>query len=556
MTKTSKALGSIRWYRVLSIHTEFYISHGSVMRPWFWFCLIAGVVGTQVYLWVTPLEYAERALPLGIPGEWVWHRIPSEPDVLWNLIGVAVAGALYVAFVEAGAGRLAGRLRVPSFEAAAWMSGLVAVAFVWLWVVQETAPTQNRIGKSALVLFYPGSSGYFTKARYEAPDPVEFLAGYEDLMRERDVLHVGTHPPGLFLIFHGLIELCQYPPLASFLDVTQSTSFREACDVVSRNSAKSATPLLLPDRRVLWMATMLVLLCASFAVLPLFGLVRRTRDVVTAWRAAAMWPAIPALAIFSPKSDVAYAFVGLLIVMAWLAAIDRRSVLLALLSGFLVWCGLMLSLAFLPVILFAAMIGWQRRPPSVTADGASHTTDQQQWSAGPPPLRSVAGAAVGFLVPVALLWCCYRINMLSVWWLNYQNHAAFYAKYSRTYWQWLLVNPLELVFAAGWPLALVGAAGLCSAIRSRRLFDPPVAMSMAIVWGTLWLTGKNSGEAARLWIIFLPWLVWLAATYLPVFNPDGIRRRIHPLAILLALQIAACAVTVTRVSGFDFPPAR
>ncbi|HEY4260575.1 MAG TPA: hypothetical protein VGM98_10450, partial [Schlesneria sp.] len=66
------------------------------MRLWFGLLLLTATVGSLAYLWFTPL-------PLGIPGEWTWQRITPEPDLLWNLIGVAVAIALYVSFVEVGA---------------------------------------------------------------------------------------------------------------------------------------------------------------------------------------------------------------------------------------------------------------------------------------------------------------------------------------------------------------------------------------------------------------------------------------------------------------------
>jgi hypothetical protein len=203
------------------------------------------------------------------------------------------------------------------------------------------------------------------------------------------------------------------------------------------------------------------------------------------------------------------------------------------------------------VILFMIIVGW--RPCTADSTAASGLPERLQLLAGAPPLRCLFGAAVGFLVPTLLVWWNCRLNLAVVWWLNYQNHAAFYAKYSRTYWQWLLVNPVELVFAAGWPLALLAASCLVVLIRSRRLIDAPVAVAVIVVWGSLWLTGKNSGEAARLWIVFLPWLVWLAGTQLSAFDADGRRRKVHPSTIVLIAQLIACALTVNRVSGFDFP---
>ena len=78
-------------------------------------------------------------------------------------------------------------------------------------------------------------------------------------------------------------------------------------------------------------------------------------------------------AIFVPKSDVAFALIGLLIVWTWWTASDRRSVVLAFLAGILAWCGLMMSLALLPVLLFAAIV-------SVSATQIASSVDQGKFS--------------------------------------------------------------------------------------------------------------------------------------------------------------------------------
>ena len=518
-------------------------------------------------------------MPLGVPGEWTWDRIAAEPDSVWNLIGAAVAGGLYVTVVRACWKRLSREARPPitRAEVGVWLAVLVAMAFVWLWIVQEAAPLRNRLGKSAFVLYYPSSSGYFTKARYDAPNAAKFLAGYEELMRERDVLHVGTHPPGLFLAFHGLIAACEKSPaLASLLDATQPMSFREACDVIATNSLRSKTPrALLPlDRRVLWLATLLVMLSSSLVVVPLYGVVRQTHSPAAAWLTASLWPAIPAVAVFVPKSDVVYAFVGMMIVWTWLAAMRRRSVVLALLAGLFAWCGLMCSLAFLPVFLFAALVSWSVAkqskasqaeespltltlspvPPKTAVPGGEGTRGlpgTNGWLVWP-PLRCVAGAVAGFVVPTLLMGWFARVNLPAVWWLNYQNHAGFYQHYSRTYWKWLLVNPVELSFAAGVPVFLLAVVGVVSLVKVRRSPLALAAWSMLFVWGTLWLTGKNSGEAARLWIVFLPWLVWLAGPLLAEAEAKSKQRWLRPAWFLLAVQLTVCLLTVARVSGFHF----
>ena len=171
---------------------------------------------------------------------------------------------------------------------------------------------------------------------------------------------------------------------------------------------------------------------------------------------------------------------------------------------------------------------------------------------GLPPVSCLIAAVAGFVVPTLLIGWFARVNLFTVWWLNYQNHAGFYEHYSRTYWKWLLVNPVELSFAAGGSVFLLAAASAVSLGKQRRSSLAMFAWSMLFVWGMLWLTGKNSGEAARLWIVFLPWLVWLAGPLLAEAEEKSNQHWLRPAWFFLALQLAVCLFTVTRVSGFHF----
>jgi hypothetical protein len=524
----------------------------------FWLAIAVGSGLTVAGLWFT-------SIPLGIPGEWTWERPAVEADLFWNLTGGVVAVALFVAFVGQGWHRLEGFSgRQPRREeVAAWLFGLVIASFVWLWVVEEVSPVENRLGKSPFVLYYTSSSGYFTRARFEEPRADRLLAGYEDLMLQGDVLHTGTHPPGLFLAFQGLIALCESSPaLSAMLDATQASSFVEACDVISGNNLRrpEPRPLVPLDRRTLWLATLLVMVSAALTVIPLYGLLRRTCSVQTAWFGAALWPAMPAVAVFIPKSDAMFPLIGAAILWLWLNAWDRRSLTLAVLAGAFTWCGLLCSLAFLPVLLLASLL-------TLGTDLVGTSTGPDAQLPGVPAPRigwrgwlCLLAAAVGFALPTLLLHAFASVNLLNVWWLNFRNHAGFYQQYPRSYWKWLLVNPLELSCAAGWPVTLL-AVGACYSVVTRfgRRHEPilqtrivTVVTSVMIVWGLLWLTGKNSGEAARLWILFLPWLIWLATVEFDtrMTQISGSKRRQRFAVILLAIQFAVCLLTIARVSGF------
>jgi hypothetical protein len=198
-------------------------------------------------------------------------------------------------------------------------------------------------------------------------------------------------------------------------------------------------------------------------------------------------------------------------------------------------------------------------------------------------LAPAAGwGALAFAIPCLATWWFLKLNLLTVWWLNLKNHAGFYNQFPRSYWKWLLVNPIELAVAAGAPLSVLALWSIVGAWRRRDL--PPFAHVWAwlLTLGVLWLSGKNMGEAARLWILFMPSLVWFAG---PLFEMPGFEssvssqskasssRQAQPGAmfpageipnsfarygwsVALAAQLITTTAIVTQVAGFHYPITR
>jgi hypothetical protein len=259
------------------------------------------------------------------------------------------------------------------------------------------------------------------------------------------------------------------------------------------------------------------------------------------------------LAIFLPKSDALYPLIGLAFLYCWLEGCRRRSFVLCAGAGLLFWLGMFLSLALLPVGLLGLLLCvWEVR----FADGVEAAPNRWK-SLG----AATAWAAVPFLAATAILWAVYNVNLPNVWRWNVINHAAFYDSFPRTYWKWLLVNPLELSLAAGLPiifLAVVGARrSIQSAVHSpggQQWLRLGPCCCCLITLGLLWLSGKNSGEAARLWLFLIPWLIWLSADCFDDSQSAdgtsaatlGMKRRL----VVVGLQALVCIATVTRVSGF------
>lgn len=509
------------------------------------------------FLWLTDI-------PLGVPGEWTWERISTtdvEAEVVLGAVQSLIAGVVYILVAWLGSRRIANCSRA---ELAGWLLGVAAVGFGWMLAVQESPPSGWRMSKAAFVLYYPGSSGYFHKARYEMPNTDEFLHDYEDLMAEGDVLHVGTHPPGLFLLYRKLIdEIEQRPALAEFIANTATQSVTEAFEIVDTNLRRAGKELTTADRAVIWLVTSVTQACCVFAVVPIFLLMRQSHSRATSWQAAAFWPLLPALAIFIPKSDVLFVLPAAVLTWTWLSAARRQSFLLGAMAGAIGWAGLYCSLAFLPVGLIAFVASLLATVSTSGEESDANVTLKSTIrnlaipvSLWQPILGGVV--AVGGLTLAVSLLC--EMNLLNIWIHNYRNHAGFYAKFTRTVWKWWLVNPLELIFAVGVPVSfLLGRSALRRLTNWRAILQHPLLVSFLTVWTLLWLSGKNSGEAARLWNPLLPALLVVAAGGLAgttnsdeAGSTDDDSSCERAWLILLTCQAVVCAATVMRVSGFHF----
>jgi hypothetical protein len=403
--------------------------------------------------------------------------------------------------------------------------GLFAAGLLWVVTLQAFAPFCCGLEKAGIVNYYRCNSGYFLRAKLAERDLRTFLGAYERGISTRTpqptrtpqagapdwplpdwerVGHIGTHPPGLIAGYALLIRLFEHSPrLTEAVLATQPEIVREFFDVIATYPDNAAGPLLQTDRAVLWAASILTHVLAIVTLVPLYFLLRRTCSPEASWQAVAFWPTVPALAVFLPASDTLLPCFGITFLLFWLKGWDRRSAVLCGLSGIVLWTGLFVSLAVLPsAALAVAMTAWE---------GWICDRSQRPSAPGTSLLRALVWFGLGISLPTLLLWAWAGIRLPVIWFWNLSNHAEFYRCFSRTYWKWLLVNPTELAVAAGLPLTMLAAAAYYRAGKNWRNKAAGPLWCCALVWGCLWLSGKNSGEVARLWIVLTPWLCWLAA---------------------------------------------
>jgi methylthioxylose transferase len=284
----------------------------------------------------------------------------------------------------------------------------------------------------------------------------------------------------------GVME--RQPSLAGFLLDHMPTAVDQGFRVFAERDPQ---PLTRADRAALYATAILTLAACAGTVVPLYLLARVALSAPAAWAAAALWPLAPAANLFQPVADTAYPLLSTsaLTMAAWAAWSQERpgwaafsGILLAVTSGATMAFGMFFTLAFLPVGLIVALLVCFHRSVS-------------------PRSRAVLILAIGLGFVTILLcgWVVIGANPFVIGSWNLYHHARFYDDYPRTYRLWLVVNPVELAIAIGLP-SVVWC--LVSVAAARGL--PLSVWSTLLVLTLTNLTGRNMGEVARLWLLYMP----------------------------------------------------
>jgi hypothetical protein len=488
-------------------------------------------------------------LPLGVPGEWVWSRLAAPVDAPeWVERGLPclICGLLLVAVALAGD---RSQLRLTRWQRLLLPLLLAGSAAAWQSASVSATPSPHRELRWFWVNYDPWATGYFLDAVSDRRSLSEFLGAYEAAAAAGDVLHRGTHPPGLPLLNRLMLQVTRGSPglsrmVVSLADGPALQTFRSL-----ERQAALASPLSEAELAALVLFSVAAVVCCGCLPVLVLLLLEPLCGYRCAWRSAVLTAAIPAVAVFLPRSDMHYAASGCLMLllvgrgMAATSLVPR--LLLSSVAGVWLFACLQVSLAHLPVLAAAGVwtiLGALRQPVKAWRAAAAF------WVLC---LAALVGTAIVFtLFTDCRPWVVWRQNLI--------NHEAFYGKYPRTWWKWLLVNPIELAFAAGPALALAGLAGACGALRqlfSRVSLEPQksLAAAMFLVWLLLLFSGKNQGEAARLWTFITPWAAVCAASLIAPVSPSagfGQGPGRGAWLLLVVAQLVCCALTTGRVSGY------
>ena len=402
--------------------------------------------------------------------------------------------AAYAAFAALGLRALSAK-RSYMFELAS-VIGLFFASLCIQVIVPMGAPAGYDLTKWASVNYLPGSSGYFQIARQNAsPDPWKFLADYPDWIRTQDVFHIGTHPPGLIVAQCLLLRaMDQNPGLRNALFDHMPPSVNAGFRVFGNPAAK---PLTRAEQAALYATALITLLACAGTVIPLYWLARAALPAHTSWVAAVLWPLAPCANLFQPVADTAYPLLSTtaLALAVWSVRstyAPRDSPFRQAAARNRVGNG-----HGIRYVLHAGIPS--HRSDRGTRRDRKHVHVAQDASARAPrhrcrllrgPCRRMAALGANPFI-------------IGSW--NLKHHAEFYVEYPRGYWRWLWVNPVEMTIAIGIPTVVWCSLGY----RDWRNV-PLSSWSTLLVLTLVNLTGRNMGEVARLWMLFIPPLLLAA----------------------------------------------
>lgn len=454
-----------------------------IRRAAFWAVDVAQVVLVALL----GIGIAREWFPLGVVGEWVWSRVPARPAAL-DLAVSGVVAAAYIAFCVAVLRRW--RRRVPTRMSQSIALAVLVVAAVLVQVaIQSAAPYGYGLTKW-VTLAMPGAGGYHEVAVRQVEDLGRFWREYPTWIQEQGSLHLGTHPPGLILSAATVYQTLRARPEWT------NRVIRRAPESVTRGLDEILGSLPAAERAAITLTGLFTLLACAATVAPLYALARASLSPSGAWVAACVWPLVPAAVLFQPTADTAYPVLATsavaLALRSWRAGI--RGMAFAVASGTAFALGMQYTLAFLAVGL-VAFLTILSRPVA----GANSRHEEGSWRAA---IRALALIAASFLAATAVVWWVSSANPFAIWWWNQANHARFYVDYPRSYFAWLLVNPVELAVAIGLPLTLWGPIGL---LRQGGMASVSWAALLTVL--LLTISGRNLSEIARLWLPLMPFLL-------------------------------------------------
>jgi hypothetical protein len=273
-------------------------------------------------------------------------------------------------------------------------------------------------------------------------------------------------------------------------------------------------------------------LACYVALVPLFVIVKRTRDAETALLACALYIVVPSVALVTLHTDqFLFPLLGMLAILVTLEASNRGSAPLSVLAGAWFWVIAFFTFPLLLVAPIALGCAWA---------GLRRTARTAAWM--------LAGFTIAFVVwrfafgydAIARFDDARRFNSA---WKGWAGGA-----FQTLYFAWM--NLLEFVLWVGIPVAALAFGRVRRAVQDLLAGDTTrfglAAVATLVAFSYLVFFGQSKGETARLWLFVVPMFCALSADEIRV------RWRASAPAVAAVVLVLQWLTVILTKTGQDF----
>lgn len=470
-------------------------------------------------------------LPFGVPGEWVWAqrndlRFPLSVSLFTLFCLTGLVGIVWQATKHFRKG---------------WIIGALLLAFALRFCFASLQP--RGWGSPSvfwtLVILSPIATSFFTEAKQVEEQGIgNYLRHYHETLPSKPV-HAATHPPGLPLLFAFWRQVTKVDALNRFVPMDEITvsELRKFYGELFALPKRDYRLLQEWEVRSAWWAAVLCLSFSLASVAIWGGLMPLTGGNGKGIVDFALFATTPAFLWWIPTVDSIHLFVVLAVLfcaLQWQRIDKGQSSALGLRSNWFwatmtgLFAGSALWLAFknaIPIGCILLWLMWEH-----LAKGKEH----RAWSIEHGARKRVMGqwllVTVLSAAPYLLAWLLFGFQPLATLKAASAAHHAQAGTYARSYLPWVVMNLLDFAMGMGGAWLGLTVVYLWHWWRHKR-WQPSLTVVTLAVLLLLNFSGMVRGEAARLWLPFVPLLV-LETSDFP-FPRNG---QPQAFALLVALQ--------------------
>ncbi len=370
---------------------------------------------------------------------------------------------------------------------------LISFVIVWLYLFVFSILFFSRSGISVLIerIISPGANGQFT-ASLQIHNLISYLSTFADIVPAL-TMHAKSHPPGGIVLFWLFEVIFQHLPNSGIIaHLTPSTP----------SVAKIWLGLLQNQKETAVFSSLFIPFLVALPVAPLYYLTKIIFNVKTAFRSSVIYSTVPSVIFFVPLLDAFYTIFPLLALIFIILAVEKNNLKFAYMSGLILAFGLFFSLSIAPFLLFyfvcLLLLLNQKYKFSQLINKL---------------MESYLALIAGLLSFLLFLLIFLNTNFFTI-------TAAVLSKgmVQRSYFPWVFYNFYDFFVFAGIPVSVIFILLLKDLIGNFIKYKRSKEIVMLIPFLTTLFTvdalGLVRGEAGRIWLIFIPFLVVPMARFL------------------------------------------